>query len=66
MKGVWKVILIIVVVMLILGAVSIGVGITTGADISRIHQVLDNRYHIDMYLQYAQQVVISVESQLQP
>ncbi len=57
MKNVWKVLLIIVAVMLIIGAVAFGVAIFTGADIQRIHSVLDNRYHVDMYIQYGQQVI---------
>lgn len=52
MKSGWKIILIVVVVALLLGAVCIGVGAMTGADYSRIWATLDSRYHVDMYYQY--------------
>ena len=54
-KG-WKIVLIVVVVAILLGALCIGVGVMTGADTTRIYSVLDERYHIDMYWQYAQDV----------
>lgn len=49
MKSGWKIILIVVVIALLLGAVCIGVGAMTGADYSRIWSTLDSRYHVDMY-----------------
>ena len=64
MKNVWKVVLAIVAIMLIIGIVAVGVGIITGADLERIHSVLDNRYHVDMYIQYAQQVIQAVQAQV--
>ena len=52
MKSGWKIILIVVVVAILLGAICIGVGAMTGADFTRIWTTLDNRYHVDMYYQY--------------
>lgn len=56
MKKGWKVIIIIVLVALLLGAVCVGVGIMTGADWARIYSVLDARYHITEYIDYFFQV----------
>ena len=52
MKSGWKIILIVVVIAILLGAICIGVGAMTGADFTRIWATLDNRYHVDMYYQY--------------
>ena len=52
MKSGWKIILIVVVVAILLGAICIGVGAMTGADFTRIWATLDSRYHVDMYYQY--------------
>ena len=52
MKSGWKIILIVVVIAILLGAICIGVGAMTGADFTRIWTTLDNRYHVDMYYQY--------------
>ena len=52
MKSGWKIILIVVVIAILLGAICIGVGAMTGADFTRIWATLDNRYHVNMYYQY--------------
>ena len=52
MKSGWKIILIVVVIAILLGAICIGVGAMTGADFTRIWATLDNRYHVDMYYEY--------------
>ena len=52
MKSGWKIILIVVVIAILLGAICIGVGAMTGADFSRIWAMLDNRYHVEMYYKY--------------
>lgn len=64
MKRGWKIILIIVVAALVLGGLSVGVGMMTGADMDRIYSVMDNRYHISMYWQYVIEVMDSLETQL--
>ncbi len=57
MKKGWRIVGVIVLVAVLLGAVAVGVGLMTGADSVRIYSVLDNRYHITMYYEYAQQVM---------
>lgn len=57
MKKGWHIVSMIVLVMLLLGAVFIGVGMITGADTERIYSVLDNRYSVGMYYDYIVQVV---------
>lgn len=57
MKKIWKVLSIIILAVLILGAVFIGVGMITNADLTRIYGVLDNRWHITMYYEYVMEVI---------
>ena len=64
MKSGWKIILIVVVVAILLGAICIGVGAMTGADFSRIWAMLDNRYHVDMYYQYFVEVWNTLATEL--
>ncbi len=52
MKKVWRVILVIVVICVAVGAVSAGVGVLTGADFARIGSVFQERiaeqYNVDL------------------
>lgn len=64
MKSGWKIILIVVVVAILLGAVCMGVGAMTGADFTRIWTTLDNRYHVDMYYQYFVEVWNTLATEL--
>ncbi len=52
MKKVWRVILVIVVISIAVGAVSAGVGVLTGADFVRIGAVFEDRvaeqYNVDL------------------
>ncbi len=52
MKKVWRVILVIVVISIAVGAVSAGVGVLTGADFERIGAVFEDRvaeqYNVDL------------------
>lgn len=57
MKKGWKIVMVIVMVALLLGAVAVGVGLITGADAERIYRVLDSRYQITTYYEYSQQVM---------
>ena len=57
MKKGWKIVLVIVMVALLLGAVAVGVGLITGADMERIYRVLDSRYQLTAYYEYSQQVM---------
>lgn len=53
----WRIILAVVLIAVLLGCVCAGVGLVTGGDWERIHASLDMRYHLDMYWNYAQEVV---------
>ena len=64
MKSGWKIILIVVVIAILLGAVCMGVGAMTGADFTRIWATLDNRYHVDMYYQYFVEVWNTLAAEL--
>ena len=52
MKKGWRILISIVMVAVLLGAVFIGVGVLTGADMSRIYSTLDERYMITQYYQW--------------
>ena len=52
MNKAWRVILTIVLIAVIFATVCIGVGLLTGADVSRIYSVFDNRYNVRMYYEY--------------
>ena len=64
MKSGWKIILIVVVIAILLGAICIGVGAMTGAYFTRIWATLDNRYHVDMYYQYFVEVWNTLATEL--
>lgn len=68
MKNGWRVVLMIVMVALLLGLVAVGVGYMTGADMSRILSVLDDRYQLDLWQQYVQswqQYAVNLWNQVQ-
>ena len=52
MKKGWRVILIIVLVVILLGGVCLGVGIMTGAEMDRIVTVLDKQFNLTAMIQY--------------
>lgn len=56
MKKGWRIVLVVFLIMILLGAAALLVGYLTGADVSRIYSVLDNRYHFDQWISYFQQV----------
>lgn len=63
MKKAWSVVLVIVFVALLCGAISIGVGYITGADLSRITAVLENSSvysYVQLLLQYWNEAVAYV------
>lgn len=53
----WRVISLVVLIAILLGAVCVGVGLVTGGEWDRIYSTLDARYHIDMYVEYVGQVL---------
>ncbi len=52
----WRVISLVVLIAILLGAVFVGVGLVTGGEWDRIYTTLDGRYHVDMYVDYVGQV----------
>lgn len=52
MNSVWRIIVAIVLIAALFGTVCIGVGFLTGANVSRIHSVLDVRYNVDSYYEW--------------
>jgi len=52
MKSGWRVILAIVLVAILFGGVCLGVGIMTGADMSRIYTVLDKQFNLTAMYQW--------------
>ena len=52
MKKGWRIVISIVMVAILLGAVCIGVGVLTGANMERIYATLDNRYMMTQYYQW--------------
>ncbi|MBO6039861.1 MAG: hypothetical protein J6P58_01495 [Oscillospiraceae bacterium] len=61
MKKAGRVILIVVLAAVLLGAVCVGVGLMTGADTMRIYSALDDRYNIaayqEAYAEYAGELI---------
>lgn len=64
MKSGWKIILLVVLIAILLGAVCMGVGMMTGADFARIWATLDDKYHVDMYYQYFVEVWTLLQAEL--
>ena len=52
MKKGWKIVFTIFLIVVVIGIVGVGVGMLTGAEFTRIYSVLDDQYHIDMWLNY--------------
>ena len=57
MKKAGRILITIILLALIIGLICTGVGLMTGGELSRVYELLDSRYHITMYVQYAQEVV---------
>lgn len=62
MKGAWKVIITIALIGALIGALCMGVGLLTGAKMDVIYQVLDDRYHVEVYYRYVLDVINAVAS----
>lgn len=60
MKGAWKVIITIALIAALIGALCMGVGLLTGAKMDVIYQVLDDRYHVEVYYRYVLDVINAV------
>ena len=64
MKSGWKIILLVVLIAILLGAVCMGVGMMTGADFARIWATLDDKYHVERYYQYFVEVWSLLQAEL--
>jgi len=58
MKKAWQIVITIVLLVVLVGAVCAGVGIITGAQMSRIYSVLDGRYNLTIYYEYITEQLI--------
>ena len=59
MKKGWKIVGVVVLVIIVLGAICVGIGLLTGADGERIYNVLDQEYNITSFYQ---QVMDGIQS----
>ena len=64
MKKAWRVVLIIALAAIVIGAILIGVGLLTGANTELIYSALNERYHIEVYYQYILDVMGAVRGAL--
>ena len=62
MKKGWKIVFTIFLIVVVIGIVGVGVGMLTGAEYTRIYSVLDDQYHIDMWLNYCAEVAAAVQA----
>lgn len=62
MKKGWKIVFTIFLIVVVIGIVGVGVGMLTGAEYTRIYSVLDDQYHIDMWLNYFAEVAEAVQA----
>ena len=52
MKSGWKIIIIIVLLSILLGACCVGVGLVTGGNLERIYETMDEQYQLSSWVQY--------------
>ena len=52
MRKAWQIVMAVVLIVVLIGAVSVGVGIITGANMDRVFNVLDNEYNLTIYYEY--------------
>ena len=52
MNKAWQIVIVVVLIVVLIGAVSVGVGLITGASMDRVFNVLDSRYNITIYYEY--------------
>ena len=60
MKKAWKVVAIIVAAAIVIGLLLVGIGLLTGSDLTRVWAVMDEKYHVEMYMDYAGEVVRAI------
>lgn len=52
MRKAWQIVMAVVLIVVLIGAVSVGVGLITGANMDRVFNVLDNEYNLTIYYEY--------------
>lgn len=52
MNRIWRIVISIVLIAILFGVVCVGVGLLTGADISRLYTRINGVYHVDMYYKW--------------
>jgi len=52
MRKAWQIVIAVVLIVVLIGAVSVGVGLITGANMDRVFNVLDNEYNLTIYYEY--------------
>ncbi len=57
MRKAWKIVTAIVLILILLGAVSVGVGLMTGGDAARVMETVEDRFHPTAYYEYAGEVI---------
>lgn len=58
MRKAWQIVMAVVLIVVLIGAVSVGVGLITGANMDRVFNVLDNEYNLTIYYEYITQELI--------
>lgn len=57
MKKAWKIVLVVILIIILLGAICVLIGFFTGADSSRIYDVLNKEYKfVELYNYYMEQI----------
>ena len=52
MSKVWRAVMVVVLIAILAGAVCVGVGLMTGGSWEHIYSVLDEKYHLDVWLEW--------------
>lgn len=58
MAKAWQIVMTVVLIVVLIGAVSVGVGLITGANMDRVFNVLDDSYNLTIYYEYITQQLI--------
>lgn len=58
MRKAWQIVITVVLIVVLIGAVSVGVGLITGANMDRVFNVLDKQYNLSIYYEYITEQLI--------
>lgn len=58
MRKAWQIVITVVLIVVLIGAVSVGVGLITGANMDRVFNVLDQQYNLSIYYEYITEQLI--------